>query len=40
VNKEKIKLGYYNTFEEVVEVREQAEIKYYGEYKYQGGDKI
>lgn len=33
VNKKPMHLGYYNTLEEAIEVRKQAEIKYFGEYR-------
>ena len=33
VNKKSIHLGYYNTPEEANEVRKQAEIKYFGEFR-------
>ena len=33
INKKNIHLGYYDTFEEAVRVREEAEIKYFGEYR-------
>jgi len=34
-NKQRIYIGNYDTFEEAVEARQQAEEKYYGEYRYQ-----
>lgn len=34
VNKKCIYLGYFNTKEEALEVRQKAEIKYFGEYRY------
>ena len=40
VKKQPIHLGYYNTKEEAIKVRQEAEEKYFGEYKYkkEGGD--
>ena len=33
VNYKQIFLGYYDTLEEAIKVREQAEIRYFGEYR-------
>ena len=33
VNYKQIFLGYYDTLEKAIEVRKQAEIKYFGEYR-------
>lgn len=35
-NNEKINLGYYDDFNEAVEIRKQAEEKYFGKYRYIG----
>ena len=35
INSKTIKLGYYDTKEEAIEAREQAEIDLFGEFKYQ-----
>lgn len=34
VNGERLTLGYYNTLEEAAQVRHDAELKYFGEYRY------
>lgn len=34
-NKQIIHLGYFNTKEEAIEARRQAELEYFGEYKYE-----
>ena len=34
INDEQINLGYFNDFEEAVQVRKEAEIKYFGEYRF------
>lgn len=34
INNKHIHLGYFNIFNEAVEVRKQAEIEYFGEYRY------
>ena len=39
VNKKRIYLGTFKTFEEAVQARKEAEIKYFGEYRYQGCEK-
>ena len=36
INRNKIKLGCFNDFDEAVQVRKEAETKYFGEYKYKG----
>jgi hypothetical protein len=33
-NKKKIRLGYFNDINEAVKIRKEAEIKYFGEYRY------
>ena len=33
VNYKQIFLGYYDTLEKAIEVRKEAEIKYFGEYR-------
>ncbi len=38
INRKQINLGYYDDFNEAVEVRKQAELKYFGEYRYMGND--
>ena len=43
VNKRRINLGYFNTFEYAVRARKEAEEKYFGEWSYDnsiGGDEI
>lgn len=35
VNNKRISLGSYSDLNEAIRVRENAEIKYYGEYRYQ-----
>lgn len=34
INGERLTLGYYNTLEEAAQARCDAELKYYGEYRY------
>ena len=34
----RIRLGYFDDKDEAIEIRKQAEDKYFGEYKYNGGD--
>lgn len=36
VNNKRIHLGYFSDFDEAVKVRKQAEIQYFGEYRYKG----
>lgn len=36
VNGNRIKLGRFNNIEDAIKVREEAEIKYFGEYRYGG----
>lgn len=38
VEGKEISLGLYENFEEAVRVRKEAEIKYFGEYRYKGED--
>ena len=40
LNDKKINLGYYNTLEEAIEVRKQAEIKYFGEYRNKDNEDV
>lgn len=35
VHKKRISLGYFKNFEDAVKVRKEAELKYFGEYRYQ-----
>ncbi len=35
-NKKDINLGYFINFEDAVEARKEAEVKYFGEYRYKG----
>lgn len=39
INKKSIRLGLFNTVEEAAEKRIEAEIKYFGEYRYNPDDK-
>lgn len=34
VNGQRIHLGYYNSYEEAVQVRKEAEVKYFGDYRF------
>ena len=34
INNERIYLGYFENFDDAVQVRKQAEEKYFGEYSY------
>lgn len=39
LNYKGIHLGYFTKFEDAVAVRKQAEIKYFGEFRYMGSEK-
>jgi len=34
INKKRVHLGYFDDFDEAVKVRKEAELKYFGEYRY------
>ena len=34
----RVRLGYFGDINEAINIREQAEEKYFGEYNYKGGD--
>jgi hypothetical protein len=36
INQKNIKLGYYKNIEDAITIRENAELKYFGEFKYKG----
>lgn len=36
VDGKRIGLGFYNNINEAIKIRKEAEVKYYGEYRYQG----
>lgn len=36
LNRKEIHLGYFDTFEEALKVRKEAEVKYFGEYRRKG----
>lgn len=38
VNKQTVSLGYFNNKEDAIKVRQNAEIKYFGEYRFNGGE--
>ena len=40
VNKKRIYLGRYNSFEDAVKVRKQAEEKYFGEWSYDNSQRV